>query len=160
MAWVSKHLASSSISVEHVGVMIYTKTDSPVAKGRGLVEVECEPSFSTRAHICPPIGFWQEQATALLPSFLPPVCCLCTHRGSHELQDSSNVHGDWLLCGLCEWMDPGLLYNAHWDMDLVWGGKHRSDQFKLLLQPLEGLRFWFNWSIRLQGYPIDVRTQL
>lgn len=28
MAWVSKHLASSSISVEQVGVMIYTKTDS------------------------------------------------------------------------------------------------------------------------------------
>lgn len=39
--------------------------------------------------------------------------------GSHELQDCGDVHGDRLLCGLCERLDPRLFHHAHRDLDLV-----------------------------------------
>ncbi len=81
-------------------------------------------------------------------------------QGHHELQDCGDVHGDRLLCGLCVWMDPGLLHHAHRDLDLVRGGQHRSDHFKLLLQPVEGLYIWFDWSVWLQGNSINACTEL
>lgn len=98
---------------------------------------------------------WRYHSSKL--SFL---CLETQNRSKNELQDCGDVHGDWLLCGLCFWMDPGLFHHAHRDLDLVWSGQHSIDHFKLLLQPMEGLHIWFNWSIWLQRNSIDACTEL
>lgn len=110
---VSIHLASFSISLEQGGVMIYTKTRSQcVEEGRGWWKKVSLPSpYSSQFSS---VWVLKGTATAQLPllGFLPLSGVWCIQRGRNQLQDSSNVHGDWLLSALCEWMDPGLLYNA------------------------------------------------
>lgn len=50
---------------------------------------------------------------------LPFLYLVVQFQGKHGLPDCGDVHGDWLLCGLCVWMDPGLFHNAYGDLDLV-----------------------------------------
>lgn len=57
-------------------------------------------------------------------------------------------------------MDPGVFHHAHRDLDLVRGGEHRLDHFKLLLQPVEGLHLRLNRSIGLQGNPFHAGAEL
>lgn len=78
----------------------------------------------------------------------------------HGLQDCGDVYGDWLLCAVCVGMDPGVFHHAHRDLDLVRGGEHRLDHFKLLLQPVEGLHLRLNRSIGLQGNPFHAGAEL
>lgn len=93
-------------------------------------------------------------------SSLSFLCCEALSPTKHELQDCGDVHGNWLLCGLCEWMDLGLFHDAHRDLDMVWGRQYSLDNFELLLQPMEGLYLWFNRRIRLQGNSINACTEL
>lgn len=80
--------------------------------------------------------------------------------GKHGLQDCGDVYGDRLLCAVRVGMDYGLFHHAHRDLDLVRGGEHRLDHFKLLLQPVEGLHLRLNRSIGLQGDPVVAGAEL
>lgn len=110
-------------------------------------------------HRSPTLGV-QELACSKHCSDLPFLHLVRWPQGKNGVQDCSDVHGDWLLCGLCVWMDPGLFHNANRDLDLVWSRQHSLDYFKLLLQPVEGLYIWFNWSIWLQRNSINACTEL
>lgn len=50
---------------------------------------------------------------------LPFLGLAVQFQGKHGVPDCGDVHGDWLLCGLCVWVDPGVFHNADRDLDLV-----------------------------------------
>lgn len=75
----------------------------------------CLPVVSTEGHLRRDTG----EELCCQGSGLSFLCVEAQRQSKHELQDCGDVHGDWLLCGLCEWMDPGLLHHAHGDLDLV-----------------------------------------